>query len=63
MKRIHIVWFPEQNSFSWICGECNQKFQEVKKKNKCWNCGKDIEEPFTICDECARKEYQKKEER
>lgn len=24
MKRIHIVWFPEQNAFSWICGECNQ---------------------------------------
>jgi hypothetical protein len=30
LKRIHIVWFPEQHSFSWICGECNQKYLKEK---------------------------------
>jgi len=29
MKRIHIVWFLEQSSFSWICGECQKNNHAV----------------------------------
>lgn len=25
LKRIHIVWIPDNHAFSWICGECKQK--------------------------------------
>jgi hypothetical protein len=30
MKRIHIVWFPDNHAFSWICGCC---YQECNQKN------------------------------
>jgi NMD protein affecting ribosome stability and mRNA decay len=30
---------------------------------KCWKCGKEVKEPFTICDDCAKKEYEKHNKR
>lgn len=38
----------------------NKHKEEVERMNKCENCGKEVKEPFTICDKCAKKEYERK---